>query len=187
MKKFLCAMFVVILVPSVSEGAGYVALNYGTGGEVDESSYGIELGGIFLSSYHPRGGAFSVGLGVSLADTDEDPPATPTREYNDGNEQEVSLVLGADHPAFSVWLVGYATRTCETGIDPGVIRKPTGTPPGCSGRATRVERFTSAWLPFPTGVMADRVASARGRRFEACFTRTEPLCPAQRYRITVQP
>ncbi|HOS96490.1 MAG TPA: hypothetical protein PLR71_08690 [Deltaproteobacteria bacterium] len=122
MKRFLWAMLLVILVPSVSEGAGYVALNYGTGGEVDESSYGIELGGIFLSSHHPRGGAFSVGLGVSIADTDEDPPANPTRKYNDGNEQEVSLVLGAEiTPAFfGVAGVGYASQDIvKPGIDPG--------------------------------------------------------------------
>lgn len=74
MKKIIFSSMVFLLFPVMSHGAGYVLATYGSGGEVEGPSYGIEMGGIFLSPYHPAGGAFSVGLGISVADTDEDPP-----------------------------------------------------------------------------------------------------------------
>ena len=112
MKKIIFSALVFLLLPVISHGAGYVLANYGSGGEVDGPSYGLEMGGIFLSPYHPNGGAFSVGLGISIADTDEDPPDVPAKEYNDGNEQEVYAAFGAEiTPAFfGVAGIGYASQ-----------------------------------------------------------------------------
>lgn len=112
MKKIILSALVFLLFPVISHGAGYVLANYGSGGEVDGPSYGLEMGGIFLSPYHPNGGALSVGLGISIADTDEDPPAMPTKEYNDGNEQEVHVSFGGEiTPAFfGVAGIGYASQ-----------------------------------------------------------------------------
>lgn len=112
MKKIIFPMLFLILYPMLSHGAGYVFASYGSGGEVDGPSYGLEMGGIFLSPYHPNGGAFSVGVGISIADTDEDPPDDPAREYNDGNEQEVYAAFGAEiTPAFfGVAGIGYASQ-----------------------------------------------------------------------------
>lgn len=112
MKKIILGSLFVLFLPALSHGAGYVLGNFGVGGEVDSPSYGLELGAIFLSPYHPTGGAYSVGLGISIADSDEDPPDAPTKEYNDGNEQEVCAVFGAEiSPAFfGVAGVGYASQ-----------------------------------------------------------------------------
>jgi len=112
MKKIIFSSMVFLLFPVMSHGAGYVLATYGSGGEVDGPSYGLEMGGIFLSPYHPAGGAFSVGLGISVADTDEDPPDRITKTYNDGNEQEVHATFGAEiTPAFfGVAGIGYASQ-----------------------------------------------------------------------------
>ncbi|HPI91655.1 MAG TPA: hypothetical protein PLT09_00170 [Deltaproteobacteria bacterium] len=120
MKKIIFSALVLLFIPLVSHGAGYVLADYGSGGEVDGPSYGLEMGGIFLSPYHPNGGAFSVGLGISIADTDENPPASPTRKYNDGNEQEVHATLGAEiTPAFfGVAGIGYASQDV---VKPGTV------------------------------------------------------------------
>ncbi len=124
MKRFLTVVGILtVLFPAVCSASGYITANYGIGGgDVDEPSLGIEMGGIFLSNLHPSGGAFSLGLGVSVADTDEDPPSglqpisgltyDPLIEYNDGNEQEIDLVFGAEMiPAlFAVAGLGYASQ-----------------------------------------------------------------------------
>ena len=114
MKKMMLVLGFIFCFPMISYGAGYVLANYADGGDIHESSYGIELGAIFLSDLHPNGGAVSIGVGVSLADTDESPPSSrySTGEYNDGNEQEIDLVLGAEIvPAFfGVVGVGYSSQ-----------------------------------------------------------------------------
>jgi hypothetical protein len=109
MKKIILITLVMTVLPVISHGAGYVLLNYGDGGEVHAASYGIELGGIFLSPYHPNGGAFSLGIGASIADTDE---TVSDRKYNDGNEQEICATFGAEIvPAFfGVAGVGFANQ-----------------------------------------------------------------------------
>jgi hypothetical protein len=128
MKK---AMLVVLLalVPMISHGAGYIIGDFGTGGEIHGPSYGIELGGIFLSPLHPRGGAFSVGMGVSVADTDDDPTSTETilqttsrKDLNDGNETEVHATFGAEIvPAlFGIVGIGYSSQDITvTGVATG--------------------------------------------------------------------
>jgi hypothetical protein len=124
MKRLLTVLAVLLLLfPTVCAAEGYVLVNYGLGGKIDEPSLGVEMGGIFLSSLHPDGGALSFGLGVSIADTDEDIPSaalpgvpTPAydllAEYNDGSEQEVYVSFGAEMiPAlFAVAGVGYASQ-----------------------------------------------------------------------------
>jgi hypothetical protein len=113
MKKIILITIVMIVLPVISHGAGYVLVNYGDGGKVHASSYGLELGGIFLSPYHPNGGAFSLGIGASIADTDE---TVSDRKYNDGNEQEICATFGAEIvPAFfGVVGVGYASQDTKT-------------------------------------------------------------------------
>ncbi|HOM28009.1 MAG TPA: hypothetical protein PLS81_00945, partial [Deltaproteobacteria bacterium] len=112
MKRMMFVWALVVLAPTAADAAGYVFATYGNGGDVGEPSYGIELGAVFLSPYHPTGGAFSVGVGVSIADTDEDPPASPEKKYNDGSEQEVFASVGAElSPAFfGVAGLGYSTQ-----------------------------------------------------------------------------
>jgi hypothetical protein len=112
MRKIIFITFVLMVFPMISQGAGYVIANYGDGGKVHASSYGIELGGIFLSPYHPNGGAFSLGVGASIAKTDENAPSDPSIEFNDGNEQEICATFGAEIvPAFfGVAGVGFATQ-----------------------------------------------------------------------------
>ncbi len=124
MKMLLAALAVLlVLVPTLCRAEGYVMVNYGIGGDIDEPSLGVEMGGIFLSRLHPEGGAVSFGLGVSIADTDEDIPSAVLppvpapaydllAEYNDGNEQEVYVSLGAEMvPAlFAVGGLGYASQ-----------------------------------------------------------------------------
>jgi len=122
MKRLLTALTVLlVLVPTLCSAEGYVMVNYGIGGDIDEPSLGVEMGGIFLSRLHPEGGAVSFGLGVSVADTDEDIPATVFSppagfdqfiEYNDGNEQEVYVSIGAEMiPAlFAVGGIGYSSQ-----------------------------------------------------------------------------
>lgn len=112
MKRTILSVFLVLTVPAVCNAAGYVFATFGNGGEVDSPSYGLELGGIFLSPYHPTGGAFSLGVGVSVADSDENPPAVPDKKYNDGSEQEVFASAGVEIvPAlFGVAGVGYSSQ-----------------------------------------------------------------------------
>ncbi len=124
MKRLLIALaFLLVLVPTLCRAEGYVMVNYGIGGDIDEPSLGVEMGGIFFSHLHPEGGAVSFGLGVSIADTDEDIPSAVLppvpapayeqfTEYNDGNEQEVYVSVGAEMiPAlFAVGGVGYASQ-----------------------------------------------------------------------------
>ncbi len=128
MKRRLGALAVLMmLIPAVCAAEGYVQVNYGIGGKIDDPSLGVELGGIFLSNLHPEGGAFSFGLGVSVADTDESIPSavlppTPApayeslRDFNDGNEQEVYVSFGAEIiPAlFAVTGMGYASQDTVT-------------------------------------------------------------------------
>jgi hypothetical protein len=113
MKRFFLITLMVFL-PMISHGAGYVIADYASGGEIDAQSIGLEMGAIFLSPYHPNGGAFSLGLGISIADTDENPPSFSNHQgkINDGNEQEVYASFGAEIvPAFfGVAGVGYATQ-----------------------------------------------------------------------------
>ncbi len=112
MKKVISITFVLMVLPMISHGAGYVLADYGDGGKVHASSYGLELGDIFLSPYHPNGGAFSLGIGASIAQTDESIPSSPTRTYNHGNEQEIYASFGAEIvPAFfGVAGIGYTTQ-----------------------------------------------------------------------------
>lgn len=127
MKKFLIAVIMVVFVPAVCLAEGYVLVNYGIGGEIDEPSLGVEMGGIFLSYLHPTGGALSLGIGISVGDTDEDPPSASIppapapaydsiHEFNDGNEQEVYLSFGAEMvPSFfGVAALGYANQNTTT-------------------------------------------------------------------------
>lgn len=129
----------MVLFPGVCGASGYFMVNYGVGGDVDEPSLGVELGGIFLSSLHPSGGALSFGVGVSVADTDEDPPSAlmpvgslagmPRVAYNDGNEQEIDAVFGAELiPAlFLVAGLGYSTQDTEIIAYDGLVRYDAGT------------------------------------------------------------
>jgi hypothetical protein len=127
MKKFIIAAILIVCIPVLCHAEGYVLINYGYGGEIDEPSLGVEMGGIFLSYLHPTGGAFSLGIGLSVGDTDEDPPSglippgtitsyDALREYNDGNEQEVCLSLGAEMaPSFyGVAGIGYSSQNTTT-------------------------------------------------------------------------
>jgi hypothetical protein len=116
MKKIISITLVLMVLPLISHGAGYVLANYGDGGKVDASSYGLELGGIFLSPYHPNGGAFSLGIGASIANTNEHPSSSFTGKSNDGNEQEIYVSFGAEIvPAFfGVVGVGYASQDTKT-------------------------------------------------------------------------
>jgi len=122
MKRFFLITLLVFL-PAISQGAGYVIASYADGGDLHEPSLGLELGGIFLSPLHPTGGAFSLGLGISVADTDEDPPrAEPLpvvvpafdsrKEYKDGTEQEVYVSFGGEliPSFFAVGGIGYASQ-----------------------------------------------------------------------------
>jgi len=113
MKKILLGMLLVFL-PVICHGAGYIIADYAVGGRIDAPSLGLEMGAIFLSPYHPNGGAFSVGLGASIADTDENPPSFSDHpeKFNDGNEQEIYASFGAEIvPAlFGVAGVGYAAQ-----------------------------------------------------------------------------
>ena len=110
MKKIILGMLLVFL-PVICQGAGYIIADYAVGGRIDGPSLGLEMGAIFLSPYHPNGGAFSVGLGASIADTDEDVSDHPGK-FNDGNEQEIYASFGAEIvPAlFGVAGVGYAAQ-----------------------------------------------------------------------------
>jgi hypothetical protein len=121
-----------VLFPGVCGASGYFLANYGLGGESDGASLGVEIGAVFLSSLHPSGGAFSIGVGVSGADTDENPPSAPStvlpltrlRDYNDGYEQEITAVFGAELvPAlFAVGGLGYASQDIETfGLNGGTL------------------------------------------------------------------
>lgn len=126
MKRFLGIMVWLLLVPAVGHAAAYGLFSYGIGGDVDEASYGFELGGVFLSDWHPAGGVFSLGLGISFADTDDDPPGTQAlpggttlsglREYNDGDEQSIGIVFGAElvPQVFGVLGVGYSQQNVVT-------------------------------------------------------------------------
>lgn len=128
MKKFLIIIAIMLFcVPAVCLAEGYVLVNYGMGGDIDEPSIGVEMGGIFLSYLHPTGGALSLGIGISVGDTDEDspsasPPPSPApaystvREFNDGNEQEVYLSFGAEiiPSFFGVASLGYANQNTTT-------------------------------------------------------------------------
>ena len=127
MKKFILGALMVVFIPAVCQAEGYVIVNYGIGGEIDEPSLGVEMGGIFLSYLHPTGGALSLGIGISAGDTDEDSPSALSppspapaydalRDYNDGNEQEVYISFGAEMiPSFfGVAGLGYASQNTVT-------------------------------------------------------------------------
>jgi len=123
MKRIVFIVLSVIILPVTASAAGYVIGNYAMGGKIDEPSIGIEMGAIFLSDLHPTGGALSVGVGISVGDTDEDPPTglQPTtgamtydllKEYNDGTEQEIYMALGAEITMsfFGVAGLGYSSQ-----------------------------------------------------------------------------
>ena len=127
MKRFIIGALMVVILPAVCQAEGYVLVNYGIGGDIDEPRLGVEIGGIFLSYLHPTGGALSLGIGISAGDTDEDPPSAllptapaPTydalRDFNDGNEQEVYVSFGAEMvPSFfGVAGLGYASQNTTT-------------------------------------------------------------------------
>ena len=127
MKKFIIGALMVVILPAVCQAEGYVIVNYGIGGDIDEPSLGVEIGGIFLSYLHPTGGALSFGIGISAGDTDEDPPSASLppapapaydalRDFNDGNEQEVYVSFGAEMvPSFfGVAGLGYASQNTTT-------------------------------------------------------------------------
>ncbi len=127
MKRSILVVFLCMFIPALCQAEGYVFVNYGIGGEIDEPSLGVEMGGIFLSYLHPTGGALSLGIGVSVGDTDEDPPSgsvpltpapsyTSLKDYNDGNEQEVYLSFGAEMTPsfFAVAGLGYASQNTAT-------------------------------------------------------------------------
>ena len=129
MKKFIIVACMVVFIPAVCQAEGYVIVNYGIGGEIDEPSLGVEIGGIFLSYLHPAGGPLSLGIGVSVGDTDEDPPSASSppapapapaydaiRDFNDGNEQEVYVSFGAElvPSFFGVAGLGYASQNTTT-------------------------------------------------------------------------
>jgi hypothetical protein len=116
MKKIILITLAMMVLPVISHGAGYILANYGDGGKVHASSYGLELGGIFLSPYHPHGGAFSLGIGASIANTDENQSSSFTGKFKDGNEQEIYASFGAEIvPAFfGVVGVGYASQDTKT-------------------------------------------------------------------------
>ncbi len=127
MKRLFFGVLLALLIPGLAHAEGYVLVNYGVAGEIDEPSLGIEMGGIFLSYLHPTGGALSLGIGVSVGDTDEDPPSVPLPpsagtvydaflDYNDGNEQEVNIDFGAElAPSFfGVAGLGYASQNTST-------------------------------------------------------------------------
>jgi len=127
MKRLFWVIILAVFIPALVHAEGYVLVSYGIAGEIDEPSLGLEMGGIFLSYLHPTGGAFSFGLGVSVGDTDEDPPSSllpPSAgteydtflDYNDGNEQEVNIDFGAElAPSFfAVVGLGYASQNTTT-------------------------------------------------------------------------
>ena len=126
MRRLCGIILMALLIPAVSQGAGYVVGTYGLGGEMGEPSAGLEIGAIFLSDLHPTGGAFSLGIGISIGGTDESPPSTypPTSpisirtlvEYNDGNEQAVCLCAGTELTPglFAIGGLGYATQNVVT-------------------------------------------------------------------------
>ncbi len=120
--KKVLIILIIMVIPGAGYAAGYVLGSYGSGGTVGEISYGMEMGGIFLSELHPRGGAFSFGLGVSVADTDDGMPGLPLlpgggtllylKEYDDGNEQSVYAIGGMEFVTafFGVAGIGYASQ-----------------------------------------------------------------------------
>jgi len=134
-KRIILIISTILIFPGICLASGYVLATYAPGGdEIDGPSLGIELGGISLSDLHPTGGAFSLGLGISVGDSDEDPPSvaklppggpvTGIIGYNDGNEQEVYLSFGAEiTPAlFGVVGIGYTSQKIVTiGISDGTF------------------------------------------------------------------
>ncbi len=127
MKRFIIGALIILFIPAICQAEGYVVLNYGIAGEIDEPSLGVEIGGIFLSYLHPTGGALSLGIGISAGDTDEDPPTASSppapapaydavRDFNDGSEQEVYVSFGAEMvPSFfGIAGLGYASQNTTT-------------------------------------------------------------------------
>lgn len=122
MRKTILIVWVVLAFPVSSHAAGYLIGTYGFGGAMDGMSWGAELGGVFLSEYHPTGDAFSAGVGFSVGQTEDSIPTTSdlplpapaegSKKYNDGNEYEGYLNLGAELvPAlFGTVGVGYASQ-----------------------------------------------------------------------------
>jgi hypothetical protein len=148
MKKVIFAIVVLMVFPMISHGAGYLLVNYGDGGKVHASSYGVELGGIFLSPYHPNGGAFSLGIGGSIANTDESAPADKSKQFNDGNEQEICATFGAEIvPAFfGVAGVGFATQD---------VRKPDATKASTDNNVTWMLGMRYVVKAFDVGLSYD--------------------------------
>jgi hypothetical protein len=161
MKKVILVVLLATL-PMVSHGAGYVIADYGVGGKVHDPSYGIELGGIFLSPLHPTGGAFSAGVGVSVATTDDNPTSaeaplgtnfTSTKNLNDGNETEVHAVFGVEMvpSLFAVAGIGYATQDITTtGVASGQ-RFKTGSTTDHNVTGLFGVRFVQEWVNIGLG------------------------------------
>lgn len=132
MKRTICiSILLMLILPGMSHAGGYVLGNFGFGGKSNHLSYGAEFGGVFLSSLHPTGGAFSAGLGCSIAVPDSDqkvphnsgsyvptPGLTELAEdtFNDGNEYEGDIIVGAElFPSFFLNIGGgYAWWKEET-------------------------------------------------------------------------
>ncbi len=120
MKKLL-AVLIISLLPLPLLAAGYLNFSYGSGGESDATSFGLEMGGIVLSNLHPTGGALCGGFGVSVADTKQSVPANLPhtgqnliwlQDYNDNNQSQISLMGGAElvPSIFAVLGLGYTTQ-----------------------------------------------------------------------------
>jgi hypothetical protein len=122
MRKTVLMVCMLLLLPGLSHAAGYVIGTYGFGGKMDGSSWGVELGGVFLSDLHPNGDALSAGIGFSVGNTDDNPPSAsvpPTgvspdqiKKYNDGNEYEGYVNFGAElmPSLFGSIGIGYSTQ-----------------------------------------------------------------------------
>lgn len=122
MKKLILIVCVALVFPGMAHAAGYIIGTYGFGGAMDGMSWGAELGGVFLSEYHPTGDAFSAGVGFSVGETEDDIPSTSnlplpgpaegSKKYNDGKEYEGYINLGAELiPAlFGTVGVGYSSQ-----------------------------------------------------------------------------
>lgn len=117
-KKIGLIIGMLCLLPGLSYGAGYIIGTYGFGGPMDDISWGAEIGGVFLSDLHPTGGAVSGGVGFSVGQTEDSIPSTApsSKRFNDGNENEGYINLGAElAPAFFGTVgLGYSSQKVVT-------------------------------------------------------------------------
>jgi hypothetical protein len=117
-KRIVLFIGIACLVPGLCHASGYLIGTYGFGGAMDDPSWGAELGGVFLSDMHPTGGSLSAGIGFSVGETKDDVPSShPTpKKYDDGNEYEGYINLGAEFipGLFGTAGLGYATQKVVT-------------------------------------------------------------------------